>query len=73
MYDLNRTSKRIEIAGELRAVIADPDDDKFVECAVVGEASVIVSDDHHLLDLGAYRGIRIVSSAQFLSEVAQTK
>ena len=30
-----------------KVVIADPDDDKFVDCAVAGDAKYIVTDDHH--------------------------
>ena len=30
-----------------KVVIDDPDDDKFVDCAVAGDAKYIVTDDHH--------------------------
>jgi putative PIN family toxin of toxin-antitoxin system len=66
IYDLRRTCTSIEITGQLRAVAADPDDDKFVECAVVAGASVIVSGDGHLLKLGQYGDIRVLTAAQFL-------
>lgn len=45
----------------------DPDDDKFLECAVAGGAEIIVSGDEHLLRLGNYRGIQILSPAAFLA------
>lgn len=41
-------------------VIADEPDDRVLECAVEGRAEVIVSGDHHLLDLGEYGGVPIV-------------
>jgi putative PIN family toxin of toxin-antitoxin system len=66
IYDLRRTCTSVEITGQLRAVAADPDDDKFVECAVVAGASVIVSGDGHLLKLGQYGDIRVLTAAQFL-------
>jgi putative PIN family toxin of toxin-antitoxin system len=50
----------------LRVVSADPKDDKFIECAVAGGADYIVSGDKHLLGLGKYEGIRILSPADFL-------
>ena len=50
----------------LRVVSADPKDDIFVECAVAGGADYIVSGDKHLLSLGEYQGIRILSPAEFL-------
>ena len=47
-------------------VAADPDDDKFIECAVTAGATVIVSGDHHLLDLGTYGDIQILTAVEFL-------
>jgi len=67
LYDLRRVSTRVDVAGDLRAVVADPDDDKFIECAVVAGASVIVSGDHHLLDLGKYGDLQILTAAEFLA------
>jgi len=49
----------------LRVVRRDPSDNKFLECAVAGKASVIISGDKDLLSLGRYRQIRIQSPAQF--------
>jgi uncharacterized protein len=45
---------------------ADPDDTKYLVCAVEGRADFIVSGDHHLTDLVMYRGIRIVTPADFI-------
>ncbi|HLZ10762.1 MAG TPA: putative toxin-antitoxin system toxin component, PIN family [Chloroflexota bacterium] len=45
----------------------DPDDDKFLDCAVAGEAQFIVSGDRHLLELHEYRGVRIVRAAVLLA------
>lgn len=45
----------------------DPDDDKFLECAIAGSARYIVSGDPHLLDIGEYSGIQIVSPDAFLA------
>jgi putative PIN family toxin of toxin-antitoxin system len=67
LYGLQRVSERVDIAGSLRVVAADPDDDKFVECAVAAGATVIVSGDHHLLDLGKYGDIQILTAAEFLA------
>ena len=51
----------------IRAVDSDPDDDKFLECAVAGGAEFVVSGDRHLLDLGSYQGIQILPPAAFLA------
>jgi uncharacterized protein len=49
----------------LDVVTADPDDNRILECAVDGKADLIVSNDHHLLDLKAYRGIPIIAGVDF--------
>ena len=46
---------------------ADPTDNKYLACAHEGEADYIVSGDHHLLDLGAYEGIPIITASEFIS------
>jgi predicted nucleic acid-binding protein len=45
-------------------VTADPDDDRILECATEeGNADLIVSNHHHLLDLKSYGNIPIVAGA----------
>jgi putative PIN family toxin of toxin-antitoxin system len=51
------------------AVPADPDDDAIVAAAVEAGASYIVSQDRHLLDLGDFSGIKIVSIEVFEAEL----
>jgi predicted nucleic acid-binding protein len=52
-----------------RVVIADPDDDHVIACAVAAQADMVVSGDQHLLSLGAYRGIPILGTAQALQRI----
>ena len=56
----------VDVSG---SVPADPQDEMIVACAVAGSADLIVSGDHHLLDLVAYQGIRVVTPVQFLEEL----
>lgn len=51
---------------DLPPLAADPDDTKYLICAVEGRAEFIISGDHHLTDLVIYRGIRIVTPADFI-------
>jgi len=44
----------------------DPEDNKYLAAAVEGNADFIISGDHHLRDLGIFRGIRILSPSMFL-------
>ena len=43
------------------------DDDLAIECALASNADAIVSGDSHLLHLGSYRTIRILSPRDFLT------
>jgi putative PIN family toxin of toxin-antitoxin system len=51
------------------SVAADPRDEMFLACTVDGQADVIVSGDHHLLDLGIYRDIPIITARQLLDKL----
>lgn len=55
---------------QLDVIAADPADNMFLECAVAGDAAYIVSGDAHLLRLGAYQGISILTPSAFLAVVA---
>jgi uncharacterized protein len=58
----------IVTSGELavQAIAEDPDDNRYLACAVEGEADYLVSGDQHLLKLGRFKGILIITAAQFL-------
>jgi hypothetical protein len=47
----------------------DPSDDKFLQCAEAGKASVIISGDQHLLNLKSYGKINILTPSQFLEKL----
>ena len=49
-------------------VCDDPDDDKFLACALSGKVRLIVSGDRHLLKVSGYRGIEIVNPRGFVDE-----
>jgi len=46
----------------------DPDDNKVLECALEAQADYIVSGDHHLLNLGEYRGIRVINASELINK-----
>ena len=46
----------------------DPDDDKFIQCAEVGNAQIIISGDQHLLALKFHHNIKILTPSQFLQK-----
>ena len=51
---------------DLRVVKDDPDDDKFVACAVALKAEIVVTGDKALRKVGSFGGIRILTPAEFL-------
>lgn len=54
--------------GRLRinVIREDPDDNQVIVAAVEAEADCMVSGDPHLLNLGSYRGIKIVPPSEFV-------
>ncbi len=60
-------SRMVEISGTIKAVPNDPDDDMVIECAVVCNASHIVTGDKHLLSLVKYQDIAIAKAADFVN------
>ena len=49
-------------------ICRDPDDNKFIECALDSRALYIVSGDKDLLSIGSYAGISILTVAEFLEQ-----
>ena len=48
-------------------VCDDPDDDKFLACALAGECKLIVSGDKHLLKVSGFRGIKVLKPWEFVN------
>jgi putative PIN family toxin of toxin-antitoxin system len=69
---LLREGTTIEIAEEIRAC-RDPKDNMFLELAVSGLASCVVSGDEDLLTMHPFRGIPILAPAQFLEWLSKRK
>jgi putative PIN family toxin of toxin-antitoxin system len=65
----------IEVPPEkIESLLADPDDNVIVACAVLGEANYIVTYDPHFNTLGGeYRGIKIVKAIPFLEVLRKQK
>lgn len=56
----------VSLGAETVTASRDPDDNKVIEAALIGECHYIISGDKDLLAIGKYRGIRIVTPAAFL-------
>ena len=53
----------------LDVVKADPTDNRLLECAVAAGSDVLVTGDKHLLALGNFRGIDVMTVSDFLQSV----
>ena len=49
-----------------KPVSSDPDDDKFIACALASKARVIISGDKHLLSVDGFKGLEIVKPSEYL-------
>jgi putative PIN family toxin of toxin-antitoxin system len=52
-------------------IVADPDDDLVLACALGGKADFIVSGDTHLLQLKIFRNIPILTVNEFLERYTE--
>ena len=59
----------IRVRRRLAVVRRDPDDDKFLECAVTGRAGYLVTGDRDLRELDSFRGIIVLTVGEFLDRV----
>lgn len=55
----------VEDTFKISIIEKDPSDNKFINCAVEGEADYIVSGDSHLLSLKNYKSIKILDANSF--------
>jgi putative PIN family toxin of toxin-antitoxin system len=63
---IERYTWHVPGALDLTGASRDPKDDKFLACAVEGEAHYLVSSDRDLLDMHLFRGVVIHNPGQFL-------
>jgi uncharacterized protein len=47
-------------------VCEDPDDNKFIECAIASNTKIIVSGDKHLLKIKEFKGIKVYKPREFV-------
>ncbi len=61
-------SNMVEAPPLSHQVCEDPDDDKFLSCALAGGCKVIISGDKHLLSASGYQGIAVVTPRVFIQQ-----
>ncbi len=71
---LHGTIHRIEATFRFNVIAADPDDNKFVDCAIAAQAEFIVTDDQHFSVLAASGyGPKVVNLEGLRAELARRK
>ncbi len=71
LEDLSRLAILAPGKLSLSIIADDPSDNRYVECAVEGKADYLVSGDDHLLRLGAYEDVRIVTPREFVDVMTE--
>ena len=56
----------ISVPALREAVCQDPEDDKFLACALAANARVVISGDKHLLKANGYGGIEVMRPREFM-------
>lgn len=68
----NNTARFVRPSSGIKMVLEDPDDDVILATALAAHADYIVSGDRHLLDIGEFKGIKIVTADEMLKVLEQT-
>jgi uncharacterized protein len=66
---LVRIGEIVEPVERISVIADDPDDDRVLEAAHAAGAALIVSGDRHLLSLGRWGEVAILSPAEFLADL----
>lgn len=56
----------VPIDPDIKVVSADPDDDKFIACALAANADCIISGDSHLLELKRHKTVSLLTPSEFM-------
>ena len=66
---ISEFAKELKATERVAAVEKDEPDNRVLECALAAKATIIVSGDSHLLELGSFQRIRILSPRAFLDAI----
>lgn len=71
LADILSFTQLFELPDAFPAISGDSEDDIVLACAATGQADYLVSGDkRHLLPIGSYGAVRIISPAEFLRVLA---
>jgi putative PIN family toxin of toxin-antitoxin system len=64
-----QNAELVQATGLPKPVCTDPDDDKFLACALASNTRIVVSGDRDLLKVSGYCGIQVLTPKAFASEM----
>jgi hypothetical protein len=72
LYNLAQFSIMVSGQAKIDVIKDDPTDNKYLACALEGNADYIVTGDQHLLKVVEYKGTKIISPKEFLDILKKT-
>ena len=69
---IEEIAHRVPTLGTIQGVCRDSDDDKILECAVLGNVDFIISGDSDLLSLKEFREIPVVTVLEYMNKIEKT-
>ncbi len=66
LYEIEGLGDPVFPRKKIKLIDKDPEDNKVLECALEYKADMIISGDEHILGLGTFRGIPILTPAKYL-------
>jgi len=66
---LGNVARIVETHNDLDIIKEDPPDNMILEAAIEHKAAYIISGDFHLLKLGEFQSVKILTPAQFLERI----
>ena len=74
IFNMILSRSKLVLAKKLpQQICDDPDDDKFITCAIVSNTKLVVSGDKHLLKISGFKGIRVFKPKEFVDKYLPNK
>jgi len=70
----HQTIRLVHLSFQFNVIASDPDDNKFVDCAITADADYVITEDHHFTRLtnAGYRS-QPITPTNFISKYLESK
>jgi putative PIN family toxin of toxin-antitoxin system len=69
LKSIEEISGKIVTTKRIKKGSRDKTDNKYIECAIAGNADYIISGDNDLLDLKKFKNIKIITAKDYLEKI----